>query len=47
LLKEDKKEKRMQKKDLKTAYNGEKCKQMKQIACTNKVSRYGLSVKEI
>lgn len=47
LLKEEKKEKRKQKKDLKAAFKAEKCKQMKQIANTNQVIRFGLSVRDV
>jgi len=45
--KEEKKEKRKQKKELKEAFTFEKCKQQRQIANTNQVIRFGLSVKEL
>lgn len=47
LLKEDNKEKRKQKKELKVAFTSEKCKQMKQIANSNQIIRFGLSVKDV
>lgn len=47
MLKEEKREKRKVKKEIKLAFKDEKNKQSKQIANTNSVIRYGISVKEI
>lgn len=47
LVKMEKKEKRAEKKKLKNAFKEEKISQQKQIAQTNKIVRYGLSIKDI
>jgi len=46
LIKEETRERRVQKKELKLAFVSEKCKQQKQIAGTNKFIRYGISIKD-
>jgi len=47
LLREEKKDMRIIKKEIKVAFKDEKNKQAKQIASSNKVLRYGVSVKEV